>query len=780
YWPGYGDPTPEIRKTSFPGVTSIVRMLLDANADVAVVDKHGFTALDVALQKGCPEAAEALGADDKLFALATEKLERDERTARQAAQIRQYMRTQIMLMQPRSSLDILGQDQVIFHHILEKPWLYLELLTCEDAAKMINQGFKAIQGFDNNLENESYYAVLAELMKPGHSLLVERVPDLVRHYSDHISLEVMRKKEKELQNSGKLSPCFTEPFTALQLACKSEEPNMQTVQVLVEKLHVRVNEPPALRPPHFSFLTGKALHLLAEADNWWQLEAMRYLLANGADVNARNEDGQTPLHIAARGVLFDVCRLKGYWRHAAVRILLANGADITILDHLGNPPLHNSSGAPDIMRELLRNGADMAAGAESPLFSAIHDQNLAALKILLDHGLSVNTLFKGRHCRDLHWALKNERNVYALLCASFGGKLNTHVKNSVPLLRCLVERGADLYLPLSDTETLIHFLFEHADHEVLDALLQEPCASRIDFNRHDQRGRTVLMSACSWQEVLPGYRTGGHFYHSGTKPTGPPLRILDLGADATLVDDEGKSALHHLLDNPRVPDEVVAQFINREEVAPTLSTRSKDGFLPFHCALRTLRPGICDLLISKGASLFEPDPNGLTTLHHIATQWYQLSRPTTVGDDVRMEFELPGEYFDGCLGLWQRFLAEGGSVNAADNDGNTPLHEYLLSRDKLKRRGDSGVCHLDHYEKFFPPSSDVDVFAANHAGDTALHVIARRDKAHNRDSEHDKALFRAMMDKGLDPLKEDARGRSALDVASACDKDDIVGMLGRG
>jgi ankyrin repeat protein len=44
---------------------------------------------------------------------------------------------------------------------------------------------------------------------------------------------------------------------------------------------------------------------------------------------------------------------------------------------------------------------------------------------------------------------------------------------------------------------------------------------------------------------------------------------------------------------------------------------------------------------------------------------------------------------------------------------------------------------------------------------------------------HDKELFVMMMDKGLDPLREDSKGRSALDIASAYDKDDIVGLLGR-
>jgi ankyrin repeat protein len=229
-----------------------------------------------------------------------------------------------------------------------------------------------------------------------------------------------------------------------------------------------------------------------------------------------------------------------------------------------------------------------------------------------------------------------------------------------------------------------------------------------------------------------------------------------------------------------MPDEVLAKFINREEVAPTLLMKDKNGFSPFHYALRTLRPEICDLLLSKGATLLEPDPNGLTALHHIAAQSLQTYRSSSAEDVMGLDVFLADDHFDQCLGLWQRFVADGCSVNAVDNAGDTPLHKYLLSPAKRPRPDDEDCCHFDHYEKLFPPSSDVDVFAANRDGETALHVIAKREKGYNSESEHDQVMFWAMMEKGLDPLKEDVRGRSALDVASACEKDDIVGMLGRG
>lgn len=66
-----------------------------------------------------------------------------------------------------------------------------------------------------------------------------------------------------------------------------------------------------------------------------------------------------------------------------------------------------------------------------------------------------------------------------------------------------MKRGANLYLPVSDHETLKHFLFEFPDYPILDALLSEECRARIDFNHRDQQRRTVLMTACDWFGSLP-------------------------------------------------------------------------------------------------------------------------------------------------------------------------------------------------------------------------------------------------------------------------------------
>src|SRR5438093_534346 len=74
---------------------------------------------------------------------------------------------------------------------------------------------------------------------------------------------------------------------------------------------------------------GQELLQATEAGDVVQMEV---LLAQGAEVNARNAHGWTPLHVAAAG-----------GDPAVVALLLKHGADVHTRSHIGTTPLDNAT-----------------------------------------------------------------------------------------------------------------------------------------------------------------------------------------------------------------------------------------------------------------------------------------------------------------------------------------------------------------------------------------------------------------------------------------------------
>ena len=79
------------------------------------------------------------------------------------------------------------------------------------------------------------------------------------------------------------------------------------------------------------------------------IEAVKQHLAAGTDVNAKDEDGWTPLHSAATKEITE--------------LLIAKGADVNTKDDWGWTPLHPAAweGQKEVAELLIANGADVNA-----------------------------------------------------------------------------------------------------------------------------------------------------------------------------------------------------------------------------------------------------------------------------------------------------------------------------------------------------------------------------------------------------------------------------------
>lgn len=160
---------------------------------------------------------------------------------------------------------------------------------------------------------------------------------------------------------------------------------------------------------------------LAEAAKRGRLQAVALLLRRGADVNSYDtQSGFTPLHLAAQynhpaviRALLDVganVNARNQWNQTplwqaawqawhgnteAAHVLVAHGAQIDVADAKGYTPLQMAAraGNAPMVKYLLDEGADVNHvnnKGRTPLYQAVIGDHIQAAKLLLKHGADPN------------------------------------------------------------------------------------------------------------------------------------------------------------------------------------------------------------------------------------------------------------------------------------------------------------------------------------------------------------------------------------------------------
>jgi ankyrin repeat protein len=201
---------------------------------------------------------------------------------------------------------------------------------------------------------------------------------------------------------------------------------------------------------------------LHHAAGFGTLATVKLLLDKGADVNAKNKRGSTPL-------------LWGIHDEAKVRLLLERGAAINAKQADGRTPLYQAASmgnANSILRLLLGKGADAAIAnviGQTPLMAAAARGNVEGMLLLIEKNSNVNT--------------RNGAGGTALIAAATSGNPRA--------VKLLLEKGADPNVVNKLKETALAEAATQGVEETVKLLLD----GGANVNARDERGYSALMYA---------------------------------------------------------------------------------------------------------------------------------------------------------------------------------------------------------------------------------------------------------------------------------------------
>ena len=504
----------------------------------------------------------------------------------------------------------------------------------------------------------------------------------------------------------------------------------------------------------------RALFSAAVAEDYEHLDKA---LSAGAEVNARNSEGRTPLHVAAfrgttdmatallnagaevnaesdeyRTPLHDAAQ-EG--RIAALKVLLSSGARVDATDSKGFTALHLTSekGYGCIARHLIENGASLDQKDRvfgwTPLIIAARYGHSDLAKLLIESGADVA-------------ARKNDGGTALHQAANHG-----HME----IVKSLLAAGAHLDSPDNDGWTPLFLAAAQGKSEVVHLLISQGA----DVNLTDSDNLTPLHAASSrsQQKVIMLLTVKGANVNAATRSSG--WAPLHMASGAGTLEVLAKPVIYHARISGLVPAEeyfsVMTSEGDREATIEELVSAGADvgqgdidGNTPLHIAATEGITSVIIPLVDAGADPVARNNAGWTPMHRaaIADPEDEATRellaalaPSDI--DARDEAGRTPLILAASKGLTvtvRELILEGSAyVNARDILGWTPLQWAVFNRD-------ANLVKL-------LLSNGADPNTRNNEGWTPIHQAA-----HNGDSE----IVNALIESGVDVNARDDDGTTAL------------------
>ncbi len=395
------------------------------------------------------------------------------------------------------------------------------------------------------------------------------------------------------------------------------------------------------------FAAGDSEAQLADAVERGDSARVEALLAEGANVNATQPDGQSALHWAAYQDDTET----------AERLVRA-GANVTAENRYGVTPLAPAciNGNAAVIELLLNAGADantVSSGGDTALILASRTGKLAAVEALLARGADVNAVAGATGQTALMWAAAEGNVEVASALLDAEADLNTRLdvgftpflfavrEARLDMVRMLIQRGAD-------------------PNEIIET-------TRIPRGGRPRNGTTALMIATT----NANYELGAALLEAGADPNASmagftALHLMAKVRNPGVGDNDPPPDVSGSMTSIEYVKALAAHGANldkpmTEKVNLGNTRLNKIGATPFFLAAQSADAELMRALVDLGADPLLPNIDGSTPL--MAALGLGTRSP---GEDAGTEPEV--------LEASQLALDLGNDINAIDANAETTMH----------------------------------------------------------------------------------------------------------